>query len=145
MMWLLLAMIGVVIAGGCTADTPLTERPASSAPAGETAPTGAAPFINRVWTVVESEQVAPGELRVFLSNGSLVMASSSNTSTPAFGTWSYNDGRLTITEEGLKYNVDILEMTRDTFRIRIHSPGQPVVIRFAPAEPSPLSATDRAQ
>jgi hypothetical protein len=55
---------------------------------------------------------------------------------PAFGTWSYNDGRLTITEEGLKYNVDILGITRDTFRI--HSPGQLVVIRFAPAEPSPL-------
>jgi hypothetical protein len=63
---------------------------------------------------------------------------------PAFGTWSYNDGRLTITK-GLKYNVDILGITRDTFRIRIHSPGQPVVIRFAPAEPSPLSATGRAR
>ena len=89
--------------------------------------------------------MAPGELRVFLSNGTLVMASSHNTSTPAFGTWSYNDGRLTLTEEGLKYDVDILELTGDTFRIRIQSPGEPVIIRFAPAEPSPLSGTGRAQ
>jgi hypothetical protein len=144
MMWVVLAMIGVVIAGGCTADTPSTEEPASSARAPETAPTRAALFINKVWIVVESEQVAPGELRVFLSNGTLVMASSFNTSTPAFGTWTYDDGRLTITEEGLKYNVDILELTPDTFRIRIHSPGPPVVIRFAPAGPSPLSGTGRA-
>jgi hypothetical protein len=135
-MWVLLAMIAVVTAGGCTADRPSTERPATSTPARETAPPRAASFINKVWTVVESEQVARGELRVFLSNGTLVMASSSNTSTPAFGTWSYNDRRLTITEEGLKYDVDILELTGDTFRIRIHSPGEPVVIRFAPAEPS---------
>jgi hypothetical protein len=145
MMWVLRAMIGVVIAGGCTADTPSTELPASSAPARDATPTRAASFINTVWTVVESDQVAPGELRVFLSNGTLVMASSHNTSTPAFGTWSYNDGRLTITEEGLKYDVDILELTGDTFRIRIHSPGEPVIIRFAPAEPSPLSGIGRAQ
>jgi hypothetical protein len=140
----LLTMIGVMIAGGCTA-APSTDLPASSAPARETAPTAAASFINKVWIVVESEQVPPGDLRVFLSNGTLVMASSNNTSTPAFGTWSNSDGRLTITEEGLKYNVDILELTGDTLRIRIHSPGEPVVIRFAPAEPSPPSGTGRAQ
>jgi hypothetical protein len=145
MIVLLLTMIGGAIVDGCTADTPSTEPPAAVAPARETASAGAASFINKVWTVVESEHVAPGELRVFLSNGTLVMASSNNTSTPAFGTWSYNDGRLTITEEGLKYDVDILELSRDTFRIRIHSPGEPVVIRFAPAEPSPIPGTSRAQ
>src|SRR5262245_10726422 len=125
------AMIGVVIAGGCAADTPSTKPPSSEHTS----------FVNRVWTVVESEQVALGELSVFLSNCTLVMSSSSNTSTPAFGTWSYENDRLTITEEGLKHDVDILEMTRDSFRIRIHSPGPPVVIRFAPAKPSALSGT----
>jgi hypothetical protein len=57
----------------------------------------------------------------------------SSHATPAFGTWSYDAGRLKIIEEGLTYDVDILELTSDTFRIRIHSPGEPVVIRFTPA------------
>ena len=99
------------------------------------APTDATPavapdgFVNRVWVVAESEQVAAGALRVFLSDGTLVM--SSPNSTPLLGTWSYTDGRLRITEEGLEYEVDILQLTGDTFRIRIHSPGEPIEIRFA--------------
>jgi hypothetical protein len=90
-----------------------------------------AAFTNRVWVVAESEQVARGDLRVFLSEGTLVMASPH--ATPALGTWSYKDGQLMITEESRPYSVDILELTPTTFRIRIHSPGEPVVIRFAPA------------
>jgi hypothetical protein len=119
------------LTAGCTVDAP-------SAPPGETAATRApASFINKVWTVAESEQVAVGELRVFLSDGTLVMASSH--STPAFGTWNYQGGQLAITEEGLTYSVEILELTQDTFHIRIRSPGDPVVIRFRPAESPELS------
>jgi hypothetical protein len=58
--------------------------------------------------------------------------------TPAFGTWTYSDGHLTITEDGIKYKVDILELTADVFRIRINGPGEPVDIRFKLAEPPPL-------
>jgi hypothetical protein len=119
------------LTAGCTVDAP-------SAPPEETASTQPpTSFINKVWTVAESEQVAVGELRVFLSDGTLVMASAHGT--PAFGTWNYQGGELTITEEGLKYRVEILELTRDTFRIRILSPGDPVVIRFRPAESPQLS------
>jgi hypothetical protein len=123
-----------LVAAACSAEPPSadTATPAPSKAAPSAAP---ASFINKVWTVAESEQVALGELRVFLSDGTLVMASS--TGTPAFGTWSYSDGRLTITEEGLRYNVDVLELTPDMFRIRVHSPGDPVVIRFALAESPP--------
>ena len=103
-------------------------------PADETPPAAPASFVNRVWVVAESPQVAQGELRVFLSDGTLVMTSPH--ATPAFGTWSYKEGSLKITEESHEYAVDILELTRDSFRIRIHSPGEPVVIRFAPADPS---------
>ena len=106
---------------GCSTRHTPQEKP-SAAPAA---------FTNRVWVVAESEQVARGDLRVFLSEGTLVMASPH--ATPALGTWSYKDGQLMITEEGRPYSVDILELTRTTFRIRIHSPGEPVVIRFAPA------------
>ena len=89
-------------------------------------------FTNRVWVVAESEQVGRGDIRVFLSEGTLVMASPH--ATPAFGSWSYKDGQLKITEESQTYPVDILELTKTTFRIRMHSPGEPVVVRFALAE-----------
>lgn len=97
----------------------------------EVSTVAAASFINRVWVVAESQQVAPGELRVFLSEGTLVMASPHGT--PALGRWRHRDGRLTITEEGLSYDVEILELSQNAFRIRIHSPGEPVDIRFEPA------------
>lgn len=89
-------------------------------------------FVNRVWVVAESKHVAPGSLRVFLTEGTLVMASPYGR--PALGRWQYEDESLTITEEGLEYDVEILELNEDTFRIRIHSPAEPVEIRFEPAE-----------
>jgi|GEM_PF-1030832 hypothetical protein len=90
-------------------------------------------FINRIWVVAESRQVASGELYGFLSDGTLVMASPHGT--PSLGSWRYLDGHLTMNEGGLQYKVDILELNKDTFRIRIHSPGEPIDIRFKPAVP----------
>lgn len=89
-------------------------------------------FVNRVWVVAESKHVAPGSLRVFLAEGTLVMASPYDR--PALGRWQYEDESLTITEEGLDYDVEILELNEYAFRIRIHSPGEPVEILFEPAE-----------
>ena len=97
----------------------------------EVSTAAAASFVNRVWAVAESQQVAPGELRVFLSEGTLVMASPHGI--PALGSWRYRDGRLTITEEGLSYDVEILELSQNVFRIRIQGPGEPIDIRFEPA------------
>ncbi len=113
------------------------QRPGTSktapAPAAKPAPTAmaAASFINKVWAVAESKQVETGSMRVFLSDGTLVMTSPH--ATPAFGRWSQDDGGLKITEEGLTYDADILELTKDVFRIRMHSPGEPLDIRFEPA------------
>lgn len=89
-------------------------------------------FINKVWSVAESPQVELGSLRIFLSDGTLVMASPN--STPAFGRWTYDGKRLAITEESLEYQVDILALSESEFRIRIHNPGDPVEIRFEPAK-----------
>lgn len=114
-------------ASGSSSDAGLDQTAASLPP----------PFINRVWVVAESAQVARGELRVFLSEGTLVMASEHGT--PSLGSWRYADDRLTIVEDGISYDVDILELDADVFRIRIHSPGDPVDIRFAPAETPALS------
>ena len=112
-----------------SASTPAAEP----TPAAPRAPTEADPsFVNKVWAVAESEQAELGSLRVFLSDGTLVMASPH--AKPAFGTWRYDGGRLTMTEEGLDYPVDILALSERAFWIRIHSPGEPVEILFAPAE-----------
>lgn len=138
-------VLGAVLAAlfGISGCSPAESGPGESAAKASAEATGeevstaaASSFVNRVWEVAESEQVAPGALRVFLADGTLVMASSQATS--ALGTWSYVDGRLAIVEEGLRYDVDILELTADAFRIRIHSPGEPVEILFEPAGVPPL-------
>lgn len=97
-------------------------------PAATVDPTG---FVNRVWRVAESPQVQKGSLRVFLSDGTLVMADPH--AEPALGTWAMDDGELTIMEEGLTYPVEIVELSEQMFRIRIRGPGEPVDIRFEPA------------
>jgi hypothetical protein len=123
----------VIAISGCSEQE---ASPVRQAPAAKETSTALPPsFINRVWVVAESDQVAQGSLRVFLSEGTLVMASPREK--PALGRWGYDDGRLTITEEGLKYDVDIVELSADAFRIRIYSPGEPVEIRFMPADKSP--------
>ena len=133
-------IVALLVISGCSAREPsqggLTEAASSVQPA--SAPVT---FVNRVWVVAESDQVARGSLRVFLSDGTLVMASPH--ATPAFGSWRYQDGRLTITEEGQQYKADVLALTRDTFRIRIHNPGEPVVIRLAPAAQPVLRGNPR--
>lgn len=134
--------IVVLVAAGCSSGAPARDQapPPVAAPAVISPPT----FVNRVWAVAESEQVARGDLRVFLSEGTLVMASEHGT--PSLGRWRYENDRLTIVEEGIPYNVDILELGADVFRIRIHNPGEPVVIRFAPAEtPAPSAVLPLTQ
>ena len=131
-----LFVISVLALAACERSGP-AKAPASPAenpaPAEEPAPSEVSPaFVNRVWVVSESKQVAPGDLRVFLSDGTLVMASLH--AKPAFGRWRYEGGRLTITEEGQDYPVDILSLSENAFRIRMHSPGEPVEILFKPAE-----------
>jgi heat shock protein HslJ/uncharacterized membrane protein len=122
------------------APTPAAE------PAQVTEPVPAKPaptFVNKVWTVAESKQVALGDTRVFLADGTLVMTSPH--AKPAFGSWRYADGRLTIIEEGQEYPVDILDLSESAFRIRMLSPGEPVEILFAPAEQLPPEAIASAQ
>ncbi|MBA3725559.1 MAG: YbaY family lipoprotein [Armatimonadetes bacterium] len=95
-------------------------------------PGGEAGFVDKVWRVSESLGVAPGQLYVFLSEGTLVIASPNGT--PSLGTWKYEGGALTMTEEGISRKVDILTLTNDVFKIRIHSPGEPLSITLVPAK-----------
>jgi heat shock protein HslJ/uncharacterized membrane protein len=100
-----------------------------------------ASFVGRTWVVVESQQVAKGALRVFLPDGTLAMSEPG--ATPAFGGWRFADGRLTIVEEGREYPTEILELSDRAFRIRMHGPGDPIEVAFAPA-PQALPAAEAA-
>ncbi len=53
-------------------------------------------FINRVWKVNKSNSVAAGQIYVFISDGTLAMTSPNGK--PAFGSWTYKDGNLTMVE-----------------------------------------------
>jgi hypothetical protein len=91
-------------------------------------------FVNRVWKVEKSSSVSPDTLYAFLSDGTLVVASPHGK--PSHGTWKYENGKLTMVEEGIPYDVDILKLEADRFAIRSHNPGEPVDIEMVPA-PSP--------
>lgn len=127
-----LVIAALVAISACSKSEPPPAAPAPT-PATEPAAAIAEPtFVNRAWVVAESKQVAVGSLRVFLSDGTLVMADPN--AKPAYGNWSQADGRLKITEEGLTYEAEILEASETALRIRMYSPGAPVEIRFEPAK-----------
>jgi len=90
-----------------------------------------ATFVNRVWRVAESTGMSPGQLVVFLSEGTLVFASPNDK--PAFGTWRNDGESLTMIEEGLPHKVKIVGLSKTEFRIRSHNPGGVVETRFVPA------------
>ncbi len=89
-------------------------------------------FVNRVWKVAESTGMTPGQLVVFLSDSTLVFASPHEE--PALGTWGYVGESLTMTEDGIPYTVEILELTAKELRIRTYNPGAPVETRFVRAD-----------
>ncbi|MDP2032952.1 MAG: hypothetical protein Q8K29_06015, partial [Polaromonas sp.] len=81
--------------------------------------------------------VAPGMLYVFLSDGTLVMTSKD--SQAAVGSWTYQGGALAMVEDGQEYQVDILNLSNEDFRIRSKHPGGSVEIAMVPARSAPLA------
>jgi hypothetical protein len=123
---IVLLATALTLLAGCSGKRP----PEAESQATTTA--AAKSFVNRVWRVAGSSSVQLGTLYTFLSEGTLVIASPHNR--PAFGTWSREGEGLVMVEESLHYPVDILAATADTFAIRMHNPGEPVLITFVPAE-----------
>ena len=117
-------MLGLLSACGKTQPV----EPVESVPASEAQAT----FVNKVWRVSESAGMSPGQLVVFLSDGTLVFASGN--SQPAFGKWRSEKGALTMIEEGIAYPTDILGLSSSEFRIRSHNPGGTVETRFVSAD-----------
>jgi hypothetical protein len=50
------------------------------------------------------------------------------------GSWKDDGGTLTFVEEGIPYQVDVLELSRHEFRYRVHDPGGGLEVRLVPAE-----------
>ena len=93
-------------------------------------------FINKVWEVNLSTGVAPGMLYAFLSDGTLVITSPN--SKPAFGAWTYKNGKLTMIEDSQEYPTDILNLTHNELRLRSNNRGGSVEILLIPARVAPL-------
>jgi hypothetical protein len=122
------ACAGLLVFAFAGCSSPVPSEQASIQP-----PSAAPGFVNRVWRVQSSNAVAPGQLYVFLSEGTLVIASPNGT--PALGKWTQQDQSFTMVEEGIGYAVEILELTQDRFRIRMRNPGEPVEMTLVPADP----------
>jgi hypothetical protein len=102
----------------------------------EGSPAGAPVFVDKVWRVEKSSAGTVGTLYVFLSDGTLLIASA--TGTPALGAWTYDGGVLTMIEEGIPSKADILASSAEEFRIRSHNPRGAVDIALTRAKsPAP--------
>lgn len=102
--------------------------PAITAPPAEARSPAMPGFADEVWVVAESAQVAPGDVRVFLADGTLVMASPN--ATTALGAWRQEGDQLRVTEDGVEYPADLLSQPGEPLRIRIRGPGDAVEILF---------------
>ena len=126
-----------------TADP--SQQPARSTdhPAPEEAAAPAAPavtpaaFADKVWRVKSSSAVEPDTVYAFLSDGTLVIDSPNGT--PMRGEWRFENGELTMVEEGRAYPTDILRLDASELHLRSHNPGAPVdiVLTLAPDEALP--------
>jgi hypothetical protein len=146
-----LLLIGtVVLLSACKPATPPSAPAEPAAPAAAEAPAAPAPettlpvtpttdapaFVDKVWRVQASSAVEPGSTYAFLANGTLVIDSPHGT--PLYGRWSYDAGKLTMTEEGVAYPTDILKLDAETFQIRSNNPGGAIEITLVPAPDAPL-------
>jgi hypothetical protein len=88
-------------------------------------------FAGKVWRVKSSSAGEPGSTYAFHPDGTLVIESPHGT--PMQGQWSYSDGKLVMTEEGIAYPTEIVKLDAATFQIRSHNPGGAVDITLVPA------------
>ena len=140
----IVAVVLLVLPCGCDRDAPAPAGtvPAASAPVvAPSAPAGAvaagdrAPaFVGPVWRVEPGSGVEAGTTYTFLPDGTLAIDAPHGT--PARGEWRYDDGKLTLVEEGIAYATDIVALDAAHFVIRSHNPGGTVeiaMVRGAPA------------
>jgi hypothetical protein len=100
--------------------------------------TGAPPegLVDRVWRVEHSNAVAAGTRYTFLADGTLVI--DADQGTPTRSRWMYEDGSLTMFEDGIPYPTDVLSLDSDLLELRSNNPGPAVTITLVPAPDQPL-------
>lgn len=115
-----------------------TDQPAPGAEPVATSAAAPAPaaFVDRVWKVKESSAAEPGTVYAFLGDGTLIVDAPNGT--PMVGRWSFDNGALTMVEEGVAYPTDILHLDAREFRVRSNNPGEPVLITLVHAADEPL-------
>ena len=107
-------------------------QPAPPAIAPDAAQPGRLAGLSDVVWVSEGGDVAEGTLYVFLSTNVLVISSAG--STPTLGTWAADADGLVVREHGIAYEVDVVELSADRLRVRIHNPGTPTDVTFSRAD-----------
>lgn len=130
----------ILLAAGCTRTPPAPEQdtpaPAAAAkqppasaletpppmPSNGQADANVPAFADKVWRVVSSTGVEPGTTYAFLADGTLVIENPIG-NPPGYGKWCYQDGKLSIEEEGIAYPTDILHMDGNRLELRSHNPG----------------------
>ena len=116
-----------------TSATPAPTPPSDTTPpANSTTPA----FVDKVWRVEAGGTVEAGSTYTFLDGGTLVIDAPHGT--PMTGAWAYDDGKLTMTEEGITYPSDIVSLDATHFTIRSHNPGGVVEIAMVAAPDVPL-------
>lgn len=88
-------------------------------------------LVDRVWRVEQSNAVATGTRYTFLADGTLVI--DADQGTPTRSRWMYEDGALTMFEDGLPYPTDVLSLDRDRLELRSNNPGPAVTMTLVPA------------
>jgi hypothetical protein len=135
-------LCAILLAAGCTRTSPAPEQaqdtpaPAEAAtqppasaletpppmPSNGQADANVPAFADKVWRVVSSTGVEPGTTYAFLTDGTLVIENPIG-NPPGYGKWRYQDGKLSIEEEGIAYPTDILRSDENRLELRSHNPG----------------------
>ena len=119
-------------------SAPAEVPPPATAPADDAAAPAGPAFAGKVWRVQSSSAGDPGSTYAFAADGTLVIDSPNGT--PMQGQWRYEDGKLTIVEEGIAYPTDIVKLDAKAFQMRSHNPGGTVDITLVPAPEVPMPA-----
>ncbi|MGP9800811.1 hypothetical protein [Rheinheimera sp. NSM] len=86
---------------------------------------------NRVW-LQTSKEAEPGALRIFLANGTMLLAS--DVASPAIEQWLCTQGRLYLIEQGIRYSADILQLTETVLTLQLEHPAGSTVLSFVAAD-----------
>ena len=96
-----------------TPSAPPTTAPATT----DTAPA----FVDTVWRAGTNTGVEAGSTYTFRRDGTLRMTAPHGT--PSTGRWRYENGKLTMVEEGVAYPTDIVSQDATHLVLRSHNPG----------------------